>query len=332
MPNFYTDENDMFKVPKDQPIAILSIGTKILMKDVMDQYLRSLGEIKTYYASKMGSALESYKEKRPNIIFCEQSFPEGSALEFIRGIGGLEFSADRYFVLAAEQAPDQLVALAAETNIDEILVKPFSTDSVHQVVERYFEKRTSSAEQDWIKELRTARQSFTEKRFMEADELFARAARTHKDNVNVLLECAGYFLDRNNPEQAEKYITSVLETSPENVRALHLSGMVDKRLCRYLESQKKFLRADQISPLNTIRHLEMADLHLLMAEELVQNSLKYENDNAALILRKAKYQLMRGDYAGVAVYLDAKRMFLGEAGKKEGENLIVLAKKFGGLK
>src|SRR4051812_22734096 len=144
------------KFSKENPVHVLSVGTRILVKDVMDQYLRTLGEVKTFYASKLSSALESYNEKRPAVIFCEHSFPEGSALEFIEAIGGLDTASDRYFVLATEAASDELVSLAMEKGIDELLIKPFATDNIMQIMERFIDKR-EMATQDWVTELRVAK-------------------------------------------------------------------------------------------------------------------------------------------------------------------------------
>lgn len=321
----------MIKIPKDKPLVILSIGTKILMKDVMDQYLRSLGEVKTHYASKMSMAVETFREKRPHIIFCEQAFPEGSALEFIRNIGGLPYSGDQYFVLATEQSSDELLSLAAEEGIDEILVKPFSTDTIHQIVERYFDKKAAS-ELDWIKDLRTARLSFVEKRFQESDELYGHAAQKYPQTIHVQLDCATHFVERGHAERAEKMLQWVIEASAENPRALHLAGMALKKMGRYREAVDRFRRADKISPANSIRQAELAETYLMMAEELITLALKNENENNALILKKAKYALMRNDFAGVVTYLDAKRAFLSEAARKEADAYTAVAKKLGGIK
>lgn len=321
----------MNKIPKGQPLVVLSVGTKILMKDVMDQYLRSLGEVKTYYGSKMSMAIESFQNHRPNIIFCEQIFAEGGALELIRYIGGLPHSGDQYFVLATEQASDELLSLAAEEGIDEILVKPFSTETIHQVVERYFDKREAS-DVDWIKDLRIAKQSLLEKRFQEADELHATAAKKYAQNLSVQLDCAAYFLERKQAEKAEKLLGWVIETAPESPRALQLAALAMKRLGRYQDAVDLFRRAEKFSPVNSIRQTELADTYSLMAEELVQEALKHENESSSLILKKAKYLLLRNDYAALVTYLDVKRAFLTEAGRKEADVYVAVAKKLGGIK
>jgi CheY-like chemotaxis protein len=319
------------KIPKDQPVHVLSIGTKILVKDVMDQYLRTLGEVKTFYASKLSTALESVLEKRPTVIFCELSFPEGSALEFIEAIGGLDTASDRYFVLASEAASDELVALAMEKGIDEILVKPFATDNILQIMDRYLEKRATN-DQEWVKDLRTAKTSFLEKRFQEADELYGAAAKKHWHNSGVLLDAAEYFLRRNQAQKSLPLLEKVLGESPDHVRALHIHGCSLKRLGRLQESARQLLRANGISPLNTVRNMELADAFVAMGEEQITHALKSESESTALILRRAQYQLLRREYGALVTYLDSKRAFLSEAGKKEAENYAALAKKLGGLK
>lgn len=319
------------KIPKDQPVHVLSIGTKILVKDVMDQYLRTLGEVKTFYASKLSVAVENFREKQHAVIFCEQSFPEGSALEFIEQIGGLDTASDRYFVLATESASDELVSLSMEKGIDEILVKPFATDHIMQIMERYLEKR-AMANSEWVLELRAAKKSYLEKRFQEAEELYGATAKKHWDNVGVLLDCADFFVMRSQPQKALPLLEKVLGDSPDQVRALHIYGQALKKLGRFQEAAKSLVRASTASPLNTVRNVELAEVYVSMAEEQIQLAIKADTESSALMIRRAQYLLLRKDYAALVTYLDAKKPFLSEAGKKEADAYIALAKKFGGLR
>jgi tetratricopeptide (TPR) repeat protein len=319
------------KIPKDQPVNVLSIGTKILVKDVMDQYMRSLGEVKTFYASKLSVAVENFREKQHSVIFCEQSFPEGSALEFIDLIGGLDTASDRYFVLAAESSSDELVALAMEKGIDEILVKPFATDHIMQIMERYLEKR-ETANADWITDLRAAKKSHLEKRFLEAEELYANAAKKHWNNGAVLLDCADFFISRNQAQKAMPLIEKVLQDSPDHVRGLYLHGLALRKLGRFQEAAKELLRASVFSPMNSVRNVELAETYISLAEEQILLAQKIESESSALILRKAQYQLLRKDYVTLVTYLETKKPYLSEAGKKEADSYIALAKKLGGIR
>lgn len=297
----------------------------------MDQYLRSLGEVKTYYASKMSVAIESFNEKKPSIVFCEQTFSEGSVLEFIQAIGGLSPSREQYFVLAAEEASDDLVSLAVEKGIDEILVKPFSTDNIHQIVERYFEK-LNTYDLDWVKALKRGRISHEEKRFQEAEEIYANCAKNFIDNPAATLECAEFFLSRGHAQMAEHLAQRVISASPDNVRALSCAASALKKQGKLFQASELFDKANHLSPLNSLRHVELAETMVAMAEEEINSALKCENENTMLILTKARYQLMRKDYAAMVVYLDAKKAFLSEAGRKEADLLIAIAKKISGLR
>lgn len=321
----------MFKSNKAEALHVLNIGTKILIKDVMDTYLRSLGETKTFYASKMSTAVETYRDKKPQIIFCEQSFAEGSALEFIQAIGGLPASGDQYFVLAAEEHSDYLVALASEKGMDEILVKPFSTENIHQIVERFKEKK-EGLQQDWAIDLRNAKKSFDEKRFQEAEELYSAASKKYEKNARVQLEVAEFFVSRGLLNLAKPILDWLLTESPENVTAIQLLGTVYKKASKLKEASDHLHKAAALSPLNSLRQAELAEIFVLMAEEQIVQALKQENENTTLILTRARFQMLRKDYLAAVTYLDAKRPYLSEAGKKEAEILSAICKKLGGLK
>ncbi|MGZ6403074.1 MAG: hypothetical protein ACXWTJ_16565, partial [Bdellovibrionota bacterium] len=71
---------------------------------------------------------------------------------------------------------------------------------------------------------------------------------------------------------------------------------------------------------------------LSLGEEQIVAALKAESESTALILRRAQYQLLKREYAALVTYLDSKRAFLSEAGKKEAEAYSTLAKKLGVLK
>jgi CheY-like chemotaxis protein len=321
----------MNKISKDDPLHVLSVGTRILLKDVMDTYLRSLGEVKTFYAKKLSTAAETYQEKRPKVIFCEQSFAEGGALDMVRAIGGLPCSGEQYFVLAVESLSDDVVSLAMESGMDEVLVKPFSTESIRAIVERYFEKR-AGLNQDWAKELGVARQTLREKRFLEAEVLMDAAAKKFAGNASVAIEAAEFFLERNQAAKAAALLEGVLAVSPENVRALNLLGLSSKKQGHHKRALDFFLKASALSPLNSQRNADTAETYLLLAEDQIQQALRNDNEHSSLILARAQFLLVRKDYAALVTYLDNKRSFLSEAAKKEADNLIAAAKKLGGIR
>lgn len=319
------------KLATDEPIHVLTIGTKILTKDVMDLYLRGLGDVKTYFASRLSLGVESFLQRRPSVVFCEHSFPEGSAAEFVDLVGGLSPGNRHYFVLAAENASQDLEALGTELGIDEILLKPFSADDVYQLMSNFMEKRRRQ-EPEWVSEICVARTSFFEKRFQEAEELFASAMRKHWQNSPAVLEGATFFLARNQPQAALPLVEKVLTESPDSARALHLHGCALRRLGRFQEAAQAFLKAAKISPANSVRNVELAETYVAMADEQIAQALRAEYESSALLMRKIQYMMFRKEYGALVTFIDSKRDFLSEAARKEADALATAAKKLGGLR
>ena len=209
-------------------------------------------------------------------------------------------------------------------------MKPFSTDNVHQIVERHFDKQ-ASFNVDWMKLLREARTALEEKRFQESEDLYANCAKLFSQNPSVLTECSEFFLKRGMDKMALQLAEKILVGNPGNVRALNCVGMALKGLGRFSEAVEKLMKANRLSPLNSARHLNLAEIYIQMAEEEVQQALRSEDASSSLILTKARYQLLRKDYSALVTYLDAKRGFLSDAGKKDADVLVSVAKKLGGI-
>lgn len=321
----------MIKFTKKNPVTVLNVGTRILLKDVMDQYLRTFGEVKTFYASKLSSAVESFRQHNPQIVFCEHLFPEGSAIELVEAIGGLSPCQDRYFVLATEQPSDELISLAMEENIDEILAKPFSTDDVAKIVERYAEKR-ELLRREWCQDLLKARTAEEQKRFQEALALYSAAIGKYPAEVPVLLDAGAFFLSQGKKEEAARCFEKVLSLNPQNPRALFLEGQLLKRSGKFKDAMDRFHSANQVSPLNTRRYKEMVDGLLMMADERAAFALKTDSENSWLILSRLKIMTIRRDYKAAVQYMETRRALLGELDRKEADVYLSLAKKMAGIR
>jgi response regulator of citrate/malate metabolism len=331
MYNFFTETRAMFSFTKKNPINILNIGTRILLKDVMDQYLRSLGEIRTYYASKLNVAVESYRQHEMQIVFCEEYFSEGSALDFIEEIGGLNVCADRYFVLATESQSDELVSLAMEKNIDEILVKPFATEDVTKIIERYLEKK-ENLKKDWCADLSKAIQTNEQKRFQEATVLFRGLISKYPDNMPLLLEAAYFFYGQNKTEESFRILEKILSVNPSSARGLHLQGLCLKRTARFKEALDAFYQSNQVSPMNSHRYMDIVDTLLQMADERSAHALKADAENSALILARLKIMVIRREYGPAMQYMETRKNLLSESDRKEADVYLAVSRKMSGVK
>ena len=68
-----------------------------------------------------------------------------------------------------------------------------------------------------------------------------------------------------------------------------------------------------------------------IVERYLEKKPAYEQDWIKC-LAKGRDLLLRKDYAGAVTYLDSKRAFLSESGKKEADIWVGCAKKLGGIK
>ncbi|MCO5142452.1 MAG: hypothetical protein M9962_05110 [Oligoflexia bacterium] len=321
----------MDKFTKNNPLVVLNIGTKILIKDVMDQYMRSLGEVKTYYSSKLASAIASFHEKSPDIIFCEYTFPEGGALEFVRAIGGLDYALGKYFVLAADESDEKMENLALELQADEILVKPFSTSDVSLIVERSVEKK-AAVKPDLAAALGPAKQAWLENRHQEAEALFMNLIKEHSSELPALFVAADFFLARGNFEKVRNICAYLLSKMPNSAKALYLSALAAKGLGEFETALELMKKASSFSPLNYLRDKELAEIHIGLAEESISNAIKYNSEQPSLILLRAQFYIIRKNYGALIKYLENKRAYLKDSDLKEAESLLSFAKKITGVR
>ncbi len=316
---------------KDLSMDILSIGTEILTKDVMDQFLRSLGGIKTYYASKLSVALETYREKNISIVFCEHQFQDGTVQSFINRIGGVDVSEPRYFIVASKDASPELEALRKELNIHEVLLKPFSTEDVLGIVTRAIE-RIQKKPEDWLYDLRICREAYQAKRFNEAEQFFKGYIKKYGNHGAALLEAVEYFLINNKLDVVEELLERILLTEPNSARALGMLGILHKKKGNIPLGLQYLRDAHAISPLNSARSYEMAEAEIILAEDQLRKSIEHDPFSSANHVMYIKLLVNRGQFTKAIKHMETKREFFGEEDKKEAEIYVSLAKKLAGLK
>jgi tetratricopeptide (TPR) repeat protein len=310
---------------------ILNVGTKILLKDVMDQYLRSDGDVRTYYGQRLSSALKALDEREYQLIFSEWKFPGGSVLDLVAALGGLVPSSNTYFVLAMEEVDQGLVALAGELGIDELLIRPFSTEHLSALKARAMAKAERRRGGQWEK-MELARRAYRGKRTQESDNQYLEVLKEFRADPAVLLETGEYFLARGVPERALTIFEELDRVEPSKARVLHGLGRAQKQLGRFREAVQSLEKANSLSPDHSLRRSELASTYLSMAAEELVLALRRDGENGALILERAYLFLGRKDYAAAVSYLESKSSYFEEKERKEAESLLAAAKKLGGLR
>lgn len=311
-------------------ISILSVGTRILLKDVMDSFLRSLSDYKTHYAPTMASALRIFQEQQIHLVFAETELPDGSAFRLMRELGGPSHDGEVYFILAVEERSSELMALAEELEADAVLVKPFSLSELKAQMERYLAWKAMPRE-PWKLLLSEALLASREKRFTEVEGYYKEAVQSAPNNPAPLVRMAQYLIAKPDYPAAEALLKKALASRPNDVRALSTLGslyLIEHDLDRATEC---LLKAQQLSPLNPDRALDLVRLYLDRCSEYCRSAIRIDpvGSNAKLLL--AKLMTVQKDYVGAVRELEKAMPELREGCRVEGQTFAALARKLGGL-
>lgn len=320
----------MALIPDDVTVSVLNIGTAVLVRDVMDQHLRTLGDVRTYYASNMTFALQSYSERHLDLIFCELTFPGGSAEEFIRRIGGLDATDNLFFVVSTAQDERLATALAEELSIDAVLMSPFSTNDIIRQVNAMLAKK-SRDRSGWIDHLLEAKQAAKNRRVQEARSLYKELIKGHPTNEEVLFAAAKFYSAIPDYEAATDILTNIIALNPKSVRAKTLFGLLNVRKGDYVEGMRILEECQKVSPLCTGRALEIASCYVLLALRQARVALDTNNSSSMAILNTIKYLAVLQRYKEVVSTFERSKDVLSAEEKREAEYFVAVSKKLGNL-
>lgn len=315
----------------EKEFSVLTIGTEILTKDGMDQYMRTLGPVKTYYASKLNLALETFSRERTQIIFCELNFADGSAQQFIEKIGGLHFDFTTYFVVADRSASSDLEALKGDWGIDEVLVKPFNAETIKEIFERAVTKLTGP-KPTWAIELRVAIEAERTRRVVETERYFIRIASEYEGILEPELELFDYWYKTAKYNDCERLIEKLVEKYPTHCRILENKAKLLKRAGQHEKALEYFKMAQKISPLNASRGLEIADTYLLLAADTTRKVNAIDEYLSEAHLMYGKIQAVRRQYAAAITQSEIRNSYFTEEHLKEMNAFAQLSKSLGKLK
>lgn len=312
-------------------VRILNVGTRILLKDVMDAYLRSFGDFRTHYARDMASALRIFTESQVNIVISEIELIDGSAFRLMRELGGTGSADDElYFIVALEERSEALMALANEIEADAVLVKPFSSADLYKVMSRYNECRVLPKE-PWKMLVREALIAFREKRFSDVDSLYAEAIHAAPESPAPLCKAAQYYLVKPDFGIAENFLQRAIALRPNYVPALSALGSLYLAQHSLDRAFEYFSKAHAISPLNPERSFELVRLYVERGLESCRSLIRIDPSNSAAKLMLAKLLTVQKDYAGAVREIEKVMPALRDASRNEAQTFAALARKLGGI-
>ncbi len=326
--------NKNLEVPEtENAIHFLNVGTKMLVKDTMDQFLRSLGKYlyKTYYAQTMQSALRVFSENTIHVLITEVELDDGSAYRLLEKLGGIEdLEDDLYVILAVEEKDPALYALAKELDVHAVLLKPFKAIDLREKMDAYKAWREMPKD-PWQLLVREAQLALREKKFREAEVNFSEAIRSAPENPKNLFRVGQYYLNKPDYRLAERLFNQVLIIQPDSVPALSALGTLFLKQHDLDRAEDYFKKAQKLSPLHPDRWLELARLYLEQSVDSCKVSLRADKANIAARFLLGKLLALQKDYIGSVRELEIAVPALKDESKNEAMTFTALSRKLGSI-
>lgn len=309
---------------------VLSVGTKILVKDTMDQFIRTLGDFKTFYAPSMQSALRTFQSNPIHILIAEVELSDGSAHRLIQSVGGATENDDLYIILALEEESKALRALAEELEVHSVVVKPFTAAKIKGEIDR-FQAWKEMPKDPWKLLICEAELARRDKRFVEAEDLYRQAVEIGPDSPTPAYKAGMYYLNKPEPAQAERLFQKALALKADHVQSLSALGQLFLNQKKLDQAEAMLRKAQDLAPFNPDRTLEVARLHFERAMEACRKSLRHDPQNPAGRAFLGKLLAAQRDYVTAVQELELAIPFLKDARKVEAQTYAALARKLGGI-
>lgn len=312
-------------------LPILTVSNDVQLKDAMTQSLRQFATVRSHFASRLNLALESFRAYKPKIIFCDIRFSDAGIIELLDGIGGTNALGEPFVVMMVDEYTKENLALAKELGVADVLSHPFSGENLQVIVDRY-NSQFREKPTPWRAEYEKAFKAFLEHRPLEAEFLYAKLEESYPKEFKILMDCSHFWLKRARPDRAESTLRAALELQPDSIRGLSMLASALRHRGEYEQSVEFYKLANEKSPLNSRRNLELAETYARLAEHQLQLALGSDSENGSLIITKAKLQMFRKDYQGAVHFLYNRQERLTESNKREADFWMIVGKKMVGVK
>ena len=315
-------------MPDPDLVTFMSVGTQILRKDLMDQYIRSLGNHRTHYAFNGQAGLRMVNEHPIDIIITEFELSDFSAFQMIRKI---RMTQERliYYVLAVDEESPALHSIAEEMEVDAVLIQPFTAQDLKTYIDVFKQKRAT--ERSIATFLHQAEVAFGRKDFPRADKLYDLCLKLEPENSRVQLRAGLNFLSKSDYKNAQVHLKRSLELSPKSAAALSALAVLEMKSKSYKNAHEHFLTAQQLSPLNPERPISAAKNRMdWSADDLKKAFLKHPGD-IDLEFEYGRILVFQREYSQAVQVFQHLRLPQGDPRTKEAQFLLQLASKLGSI-
>ncbi len=304
----------------------------MLQRDVMDQYLRTLGDIRTYYASTMKHALRFIEEHNIHIMICEIYLEDGSAERLLKALGPRSIQDDLWLILALEDKKEQFVTLALELGANSVLIKPFAAQDLKGQIDKFKIRKENTTADKGVELIKEAEIAQRERRTFDSDKKYKEAVLASPGHFVVQYHCAQYFFTKPDYALAEQCLKKALELKPNFVPALYLYGKL--MLARNdLNGADQYLnQAHSISPLHAERAMLISKYYTERGAEMLSRVIEADENHPLARMELGKLLILQKDYVGGLLQLERAGETLDPDSFRDCQTYMALARKLGNIK
>lgn len=196
-----------------------------------------------------------------DVIICDINMPRMNGLELLRLLRSTHRYETTPFLMITGEVSEEIVAVAAESEVDSYLLKPFQTASLENRLSEIIRKKLqpSGGEAIFLQAQKLKLSGRIEDALRLLEKLTKPPYKKQAKTFNLAGECVQILGDH---LQAEEYYTQALEANPKYLKTYqNLAALLESK--GSLEEARRYLeQAQALSPLNTERLYHLGKLCL----------------------------------------------------------------------
>lgn len=199
-------------------------------------------------------------ESTIHFIISDWNMPHMSGTELLNMVRGSRKYRDTPFLMVTAEANKEVVAEAAENDVDAYLTKPFVTASLEQKIKELIDNANNPA--PYTRHLLAARDLEEKGKLDEALAHVIQAAKINERSSRPLREMGRLYLKKDDIKKAQACFEQAIKLNRLDVPSFHFLGQIYYRMNMIDRAIEYFSKAMDISPRHSDRALKFANLLL----------------------------------------------------------------------
>ena len=260
-------------------LRVLVVDDMPAIRTMLRQMLQALGVRRNIQESADGlEAWRALQESCYDLVICDINMPHMNGLELLR-----RFRADpRYettpFLLITGEVTEEIVAAAAESEVDGYLLKPFRISALESRLRTIIlnKHQPSNGESLFLKARKLAAANRPQEALTLLEKLLSLPFKRQAKILNLMGEC---HLALASLESAASCFTQALEINPQYLKSYQNLANLSENQGNLTEARRFLEQARCLSPLNPERLIRLGQLCLKagdqqQAQQYLKESLK----------------------------------------------------------